>query len=318
MSYIPKTYRKDGGDTFVVASGGQILVEPGGSVMGGNPTGAADYWVDGNVSATGDGSLNDPYLTLKEAITASNISIALTANRWWARRNRIFVMGDQEIDEDLTVGAEKCDIIGIGTDLHPFPRILGNHAFASKCTGMRLINLGFISTGAGALIIIPDLQHGFQALGCHFWPKQTGTTHGIHIIGSSSWKIIGCRFLTSSSGATLFAEGIKQEDGTGQGHDGEIFDNFIRATEGIHIESGCAPTGQAARIDNNVIYATVLTVNDADDKSIITRNMLISDAVAASTGAGAITGNTALAAGNRLTCSDHLNAPWPLEGTLAG
>ena len=31
MSYEPKTYRKDGGDTFVVASGGTIDVESGGS-----------------------------------------------------------------------------------------------------------------------------------------------------------------------------------------------------------------------------------------------------------------------------------------------
>lgn len=32
MSYQPKTYRKDGGDTFVVASGGEVLVESGGSI----------------------------------------------------------------------------------------------------------------------------------------------------------------------------------------------------------------------------------------------------------------------------------------------
>lgn len=32
MSYEPKTYRKDGGDTFVVASGGEIEIESGGSI----------------------------------------------------------------------------------------------------------------------------------------------------------------------------------------------------------------------------------------------------------------------------------------------
>jgi len=30
MSYIPKTYRKDGGDTHVIAEGGKLLIESGG------------------------------------------------------------------------------------------------------------------------------------------------------------------------------------------------------------------------------------------------------------------------------------------------
>lgn len=33
MSYQPKTYRKDGGDTYVVANGGKITVESGGSII---------------------------------------------------------------------------------------------------------------------------------------------------------------------------------------------------------------------------------------------------------------------------------------------
>ena len=32
MTYLPKTYRKQGGDTFVVASGGNIDVETGGRI----------------------------------------------------------------------------------------------------------------------------------------------------------------------------------------------------------------------------------------------------------------------------------------------
>ena len=34
QSYGPKVYKKDGGDTLVVASGGQIVVEPGGVFAG--------------------------------------------------------------------------------------------------------------------------------------------------------------------------------------------------------------------------------------------------------------------------------------------
>jgi hypothetical protein len=91
---------------------------------GANPTGAMDYFVDLNTSnATADGlSWDTAFDTIAEAITASNASITLTANRWWARRNRIFVLGDG-IAESLTVLPEKCDVIGLGSDLYPFPRV---------------------------------------------------------------------------------------------------------------------------------------------------------------------------------------------------
>ena len=149
---------------MVVADGGQILVQPGGSVMGGNPTGAADYFVDLNVSATGDGSMQSPFQTIAEAITASNTSIGLTANRWWARRNRIFVMGDG-IEEDLTVLPEKCDIIGCGSDLVPYPRVIGAHTIAAAKVGCRFINVGFQATGTDDLFVIPAGCHGLQFLG---------------------------------------------------------------------------------------------------------------------------------------------------------
>jgi len=83
MTYQPKVYRDQGGDRQVFAPGGTLLMQPGSFIQWANPTGAADYFVDGNVSATGDGTLQSPYSTIAEAIAASDISIALTANRWW-------------------------------------------------------------------------------------------------------------------------------------------------------------------------------------------------------------------------------------------
>lgn len=56
MSYEPKTYRKDGGDTFIVASGGSIDIESGGALkLGGvdksvalaNVLGVAPLTIDG-------------------------------------------------------------------------------------------------------------------------------------------------------------------------------------------------------------------------------------------------------------------------------
>ena len=72
------------------------------------------YYVDGNVAATGNGSPDHPYATLAEAITASDASIGLAANRWWARRNRIYVCGDA-LSENLVKFPTKCDVIGCGS-----------------------------------------------------------------------------------------------------------------------------------------------------------------------------------------------------------
>ena len=46
-----------------------------------------NYYVDGNVSATGDGNMDYPFSTMAEALAASSAAIALSANRYWARRN---------------------------------------------------------------------------------------------------------------------------------------------------------------------------------------------------------------------------------------
>jgi len=59
-----------------------------------------NYYVDGNVSATGDGSEEYPFSTLAEASAASHAAIALSASRHWARRNAIWVCGDA-LTEDL-------------------------------------------------------------------------------------------------------------------------------------------------------------------------------------------------------------------------
>lgn len=58
-TYQPKTYRKQGGDEFVVADGGKITVENGGQLvvkgvdLGALPTAdpgdGATIWVDGGV-----------------------------------------------------------------------------------------------------------------------------------------------------------------------------------------------------------------------------------------------------------------------------
>ncbi len=83
MSYQPKTYREQGGDTFVVTSGGAIRVETGGAVTA--PSGASllDYALPFDIA---DGSADTVYYipvplagTLTGIMTATDGAVG-TAN----------------------------------------------------------------------------------------------------------------------------------------------------------------------------------------------------------------------------------------------
>jgi len=299
MSYQPKTYRDKGGDRIVVADGGEILVQPGGRLTGGNPYGAADYYVDGNRSSAGDGSSwDDAFDTLAAAITASNTSIGLSANRWWARRNRIFVCGDEEIDEDLTVLPEKCDVIGVGYDLYPFPRIIGNHTIAAAAKGTRFINCGFWDQdGTADLFVIPAGCHGLAFLGCTFLPKSGGSSgKALEITDSAHVRIEDCNFdVLAGSMTNIFALAISIE-GTASPHDFLILRNHITATLGIHI-AGSAAAVMGSLIGENIIRATGLAINDDTDDVQVVNNRWMTD-VDTSTSTAGYDFNLQLAAGN--------------------
>lgn len=305
-TYGPRVYRKSGGDIMVVASGGQILVEPGGSVMGGNPTGAADYFVDLNVSATGDGSMQSPFATIAEAITASNTSIGLTANRWWARRNRIFVMGDG-ITESLTVLPEKCDIIGCGSDLYPFPRIIGRHTIALAKVGCRFINIGLQASSATDLMTLPAGCHGFQFLGGQCVPKNGGTAVGFGITDTACMKINGASFQIGGGSMThIFATAISLL-GT-VGHESEISDNDIIGTVGILTAATLASLG--SKIKGNTIRSTGKPINDASGTYQVVNNRMMTDINIGTTTDG-YTFTLGLACGNILTGLNGVAATVP-------
>lgn len=259
-----------------------------------NPSGAQDYYVDGNVSSAGDGlSWGTAMDTLAAAITASNTSIGLTANRWWARRNRIFVLGDGEINESLTVLPEKCDIIGVGYDLFPFPRVVGNHTIAAAAKGTRFINMGFYTSGTGDLFVIPAGCHGFQMLNCFMHPGTT-STKALEITDSAHVRIEN-NIITVGAGnmAVIFAQGISIEGTTG--HDTMISGNRITAEEGITVASGITAHGSV--ISDNIIRTTGLTINDDSDDFQIVNNRLMTD-IDTTTSTDGYDFNIQLAAGN--------------------
>jgi hypothetical protein len=270
---------------------------------GANPTGALDYFVDLNTTnGTKNGlSPDTAFTSIATAITASNASIGLSSNRWWARRNRIFVMGDG-IDEDLTVLPEKCDIIGIGSDLVPYPRVIGHHTIAVAKVGCRFINMGFQLDGTAVGITIPAGCHGFQILGGMLQPAAAGNTVGVQITDSALVKIQGFEIHQSPAayGTGICAVGIAIA-GTASNHQTLIDDCFIDATEGIDVVASAPAYG--SRITNNIIKATVLTIDENSDVVIVANNRLITAVDIDSDPAGGIDCNPDLASGNIITGS---------------
>lgn len=269
---------------------------------------AGKYYVDLNVAATGSGSPDHPFATVAEAITASNASIGLAANRWWARRNKIFVCGDG-ITENLTVLPEKCDVIGCGSDLVPYPRIIGHHTIALAKVGCRFINIGFTLDGTGVGLTIPAGCHGFQILGGMLQPSLAGNTVGVQITDSALFKIQGFEIHQNPGayGTGICAVGIAIA-GTASTHQFLIDDCFVEAAEGIDVVASSPAYG--SRIKNSIIKATVLTIDDNSDTVIVTDNRLITAANIATTTDG-YDFNLALASGNILTGLNGVAATVP-------
>ena len=292
-------------DFFNKATGSSIMtLVPGGVVMP-SPYGGQDYFVDGNVVASGDGlSWGTAFKTLAEAITASNTSIALAANRWWARRNRIFVCGDGEIEEDLTILPEKCDVIGVGYDIYPYPRVIGNHTIAAtrptagKANGCRFINMGFIDAdGTADLFAVPAGCHGLSFIGCHFLPKSGGSAgKALEITDCSGVLIQNCRFdVLAGSMTNIFALAISIE-GLTSIHDTRIIGNHLTATLGIHVVEATA-AAMGSLIAENIIRTTGKAINDASGDFQVVNNRWMTD-IDTSTSTDGYTFNLQLAAGN--------------------
>lgn len=136
---------------------------------------AKTYYVDGNVSATGGGTVGHPYKTLAEAITASNASMALASNRFWARRNRIFACGD-DLTENLVALPEKCDIIGCGSsDLYSKACLRGNHVPVNNKMGCRFFNFRFRPAASGDLWTLASTTGGGFEIWDSFFEAQYST-----------------------------------------------------------------------------------------------------------------------------------------------
>lgn len=272
MTYVPKVYRKNGGDTQVIAAGGSMIMEPGSFIQWANPTGAADYFVDGNVSTTGEGTIDSPFSTLAEAIAASNISIALTANRWWARRNRIFCMGDV-LDESLTQLPTKCDVIGLGSyNANTKCGLSGRHSSAAEAYGTRWFNMHFLADAyAAAIFTLAGANNvaGQEFYSCAFDATLGTVTSGILSTAAHSLKVIGCEFFGPF--ATSFIS-----FGTGEAGNAVIKGNDMSGSLGVGVALGVGTTASwKMLLKDNFIQCAGLWVDDDADILYVVNNRAI-------------------------------------------
>jgi hypothetical protein len=282
-------------------------------VPGPNPSGAQDYFVDLNTAnSTADGlSWDTAFDTIAEAITASNASIGLASNRWWARRNRIFVCGDG-ITESLTVLPEKCDIIGVGSDLYSFPRIIGVHTIAVAKVACRFINIGFQATGTGDLFVAPAGCHGLSFLGCVATPATAGNTKAFEITDCAHVRFDGTRILSGAGVAAtgLFALGIGIE-GTASIHDFQMENCRIIATAGLAIAAGDL---NGSWVSDNYIRAlgSGKAVVDSSNEVAFVNNRIIT-AINDLAVANSVTWNAALAVNNIINTAQAPSAEIPIK-----
>jgi hypothetical protein len=286
-------------DFYNKETGSSIMTFTAGGPVMPNPTGARDYYVDGNRSASGDGlSPDTAYATLAEAVAASDISIALTANRWWARRNRIFLMADVTT-ESLVKFPTKCDVIGIGSyDANDKPGLSGRHLPVGEAYGTRFFNVHFKALAhASPIITLTNASSGIKFIGCTFDGTLGTMTIGIQATASPFMEVIDCDFVGTfvTSYITL---------GAGEAGRTRILENRMLGTaaKGI-VVGGTATASWAPLIQGNLIYATGLTIDDDANIFFVVNNRLITDVDIDGDTAGGIDCKEEYASGNIVTGS---------------
>jgi len=285
------------------------------NVVRGNPTGAQDYYVDLNVRVTGDGSIDDPFKTIAEGLLASSISIASADNRWWARRNRVFVTADGE-SETLVLAAEKTDLIGMGYDVGSFPKITGNFTIGTAVKGFRIFNMGFIPTTTAPVITFPAGMHGWEMHDVTLYKSEALVNTAVLLsTDSRDWIMNNVRIVPDAGGAFSTIGVSLAGTASGQGRC-LMEDCLICGVEGIDV----ADTSQAFEggwVRNNTIVATNLCVDDNSSGLLFTNNNLITAAAGGSTdGSGVVDWNTEMICNNRVHASDA-DAEIPLLDVLS-
>jgi len=263
------------------------------------------YYVDGNVAATGGGSPDHPYATLVEAVTASDAAMTLAANRWWARRNRIYACGDT-LTESLTKFPTKCDVIGCGSyDGNTRAGLYGRHVVAGEAYGTRFFNFHFRALAhASPIITLTSSAGGVKTIGCLFDGILGTMTSAILATASPFLEVEDCDFV-----GTFVTSYITF--GAGQAGRAKIINNRMLGTAAKGIVAPAETTASwTPLIQGNTIIATGKPIEDASNLFSVVNNRLIT-AINIGTTTDGYSFNLALSSGNILTGLNGVAATVP-------
>jgi hypothetical protein len=239
-----------------------------------NPSGGLDYFVDGNKSVNGTDGLSwgRAYNTLATAIAASDISIAATRNRWWARRNRIFVVGDA-LSENLVKFPTKCDVIGLGSyDGFTRAGLSGRHLPVGESYGTRFFNIHFKALAhASPIITLTNAAAGPQFRGCMFDGTLGTMTSAILSTACPFLVVDDCDFMGTFV-TSYITFGAGEAGGT------QITRNRMLGTaaNGI-VAPGTTTASWMPLIQDNVIRATGMPIDEDAGVFYVVNNRLITD-----------------------------------------
>ena len=262
------------------------------------------YFVDGNKSDdSGDGTTwATAYKNLATGLAASHANIAISLNRGWAKRNRIYCIADA-FTEDLTKLAQKTDVIGVGSyNAGKQCGLIGNHVIDSTSyAGCRFFGFRFEEVDTGIVWTIPTQQSGIEFHDCVWSARGTNPTIGLKSTASYALHVINCRF-EAVNGYTTACISLK----TGVSDDTIIQGCQFGGAIGILIDNGVTNTAGRIWIDDNRFMNLTMCIDDNSDGgtgiAVVTRNIMVSEATI---GVNMYDINLALAAGNIATGSDN-------------
>lgn len=213
------------------------------------PISGETYFVSQHGNSVDGLSWKTAFSTIAAAIAASNTFTALTENS--GRRNRIYIDGKEEWDENLSVLPNKCDMIGVGNTYGKSPRLRAYQTITTLSRGCHIYNLVFQNDTNGVLFTIPTSTSQLEFHNCTF--DAVGgiqTTIALKLEGScQGLKVIGCKFSGSSNQSCTRAIQLN-----GDCLQSEISDNFISAvTVGIEIADAVGSKDYQLLIKDNVI-----------------------------------------------------------------
>jgi hypothetical protein len=267
---------------------------------GANPYGGEDYIVDDNVSASGLGKswgLNEkrPLKTFVEAVSASNISIASTSNRWWNRRNRIFVSGGP-FTEDLTQLPTKCEVIGVGSyDAFTQGAIIGHHSNALEAYGTIWNNMHFKAKAVASPIFTlagATGASGQQFKKCTFDATAGTVTSAILSTAMPFLQVENCRMMGAFATSYI-------SFGAGEAGGARIVGNEMTGSlgKGIVLPDTTTASWAMKLLDNPIIQSAGKWVEDAASILYVINNRAIT-AIDCATYTAGFTMNLLRAAGN--------------------